>query len=361
MNPFIRIITLLLLASVFSCQSEVSQTGEKPDNGKVIINETAEKIDALLSSYHDSSKYNGTILVADQGELIYKAAFGVASVEKEFPMAPESQFYLASVAKQMTCMGIMILENEGKLDFDDKIRIFFPDLPSWADKVSVRNMMNHTSGIPDYYEMDVPRPGFTNDDVYQALLDVEKLDFPVASAYSYSNSAYVLLSMIIIEVSGQSYGEFMQKKIFEPLGMTNTLVYDQQTPEMPTRAIGYTKTFEIDDYQYFTTGGGGIFSNVEDVFKWDQALYTDQLIPNGKIQDAYQPATLTNDSLSYYGFGWRLDKDAPNLVQHSGSLNGFRTYIIRQLDTQTTIILLTNHTNTWLSDILNDIGKIIEN
>lgn len=346
----------------FACQQQSKVETEINTAGqKFIANETAKKIDALMQQHHMDAKYNGTILVADDGEVIYKAAFGIANIEAKIPMELSSQFYIASVAKQMTCMGIMILTEEGKLTYDDKISTFFPDLPDWADEVSVRNMMNHTSGIPDYYEMNVPRPGFTNDDVYEALLKVDTLDFPVGSDYSYSNSAYVLLSMIITEASGLSFGEFMEQKIFQPLEMGNSLVYDQSVPEMPKRAIGYTLDLKKDDYQFFTTGGGGIFSNIEDIFKWDQALYTDVLISQESLKEAYRPVKLTNDSLSYYGFGWRLDKEDPNIVQHSGSLNGFRTYIRRELDRKHTIILLTNHSNSWLSDIQEEIAQVLNN
>lgn len=317
------------------------------------------EIARLMAQYHEAAKFNGTALVAEKDHIIYRQAWGVADVEQGIPLEPTTQFYLASVAKQFTCMAIMMLEAEGKLSVDDYIRRFFPDLPVWADSVRLRHLMNHTSGIPDYYDLGIARPGFTNADVYDALLKVDKLDFTPNSQYAYSNSGYVLLSMVIERVSGQSFKQFMESRIFQPLNMKHSLVFDAQTPPIPGRAIGYTPDLKRDDYQFYTTGGGGIFSNVDDLFLWNRALYTDQLISQQKLQQAYTPATLADGTLSHYGFGWRIDPENPQVVQHSGSLNGFRTFIRREMDKQYCIILLTNHSNDWLEEIVMKLVDIL--
>lgn len=352
---FLRLILIFFAASfgLWACQP--ASAPSSPDEAS----SRRARIDSLLSAYHRLGQFNGTALVSDGQGMVYQTALGIGNVETEAPLEVESRFYLASVAKQMTCMAIMLLEDRDSLGFDDPIQRYFPSLPPWATEVTIRHMMTHTSGIPDYYEMDIPRPGFTNEDVFQALQQVESLDFPPGTDYAYSNSAYVLLSMIVDRASGMTFKQFMESQVFEPLGMEHSVVLDAASPPVTDRVLGYTLELEKDDYQYRTTGGGGIFSNVEDVYKWSQGLDAYTLLPAEKLLQAYEPVRLANDSLSYYGFGWRISKAVPGLVQHSGSLNGFRTFIRRQLDKKNCIILLTNHSNPWLSEIVDQVSNVL--
>lgn len=168
--------------------------------------------------------------------------------------------------------------------------------------------------------------GLNNDGVFELLVKQEALDFEPGSQFSYSNGGYVLLSMIVEKVSGEPFHEFMKTNIFTPLEMTSTLVYDKSEPTVAKRAIGYNMVGKLDDYEIFTTGAGGIYSNLDDLFKWDQALNSDQLVSPESLNEAYQPYVLSSADTSNYGFGWVIDQEN-NWVGHSGSLSGFRTYL----------------------------------
>lgn len=314
-----------------------------------------EEVDTYLSV----EGYNGSIAITEQGEILYQAAFGLRDLQTGDSMRVSTPFYLASVAKQITAMSILMLSERKVLSLDDSVSKYFPELP-YGDSVQVRHLLTHTSGIPDYYDMGVFEWGMTNDRVYQALLDRPRLDFSPGSAYDYSNSAYVLLSMIVAKASGVSYREFIRQEIFDPLDMKQSEVYDETRPEILNRAIGFDSARQGLDYDAYTTGGGGIFSNVTDMIKWERALYTDQFVSASTLREAYQPFQLSDGKLSYYGFGWRIDPEDPNHVFHSGSLVGFRTYMDRQLDQKRMILLLTNNSNENLEEIVEHLRSMVD-
>ncbi len=312
-------------------------TDSTVDTNSMIVS----NIDSLMNYTYENGLFNGTVLVSQNNEVIYRNSFGYADFDKKELLAPESSFYLASVSKQFTTMAVMILKERGKLSYDDKLSDYFPDFPDYADSITIRHMMTHTSGIPDHYRLNAYKAGLNNDDVYDILVKQKKLDFEPGSQYSYSNGGYVLLSMIVAKVSGQPFHEFMKTNIFTPLGMDNTLVYDRSEPEVTNRAIGYNANGKLDDYEIFTTGAGGLYSNIDDLFKWDQALNNDQLVSAETLNEAYQSTLLSSGDTSYYGFGWGMDQEK-KWVGHSGGLSGFRTYIRRYLDTGDAFVLLTN-------------------
>jgi len=319
-----------------------------------------KEIEDLMTQLHNNGQFNGTILVAEKGKVIYKAGHGYADYSAKRKLATSSPFYLASVSKQFTTMGIMMLKEKGKLSYDDVVTKYFPDFPAYAKSVTIRQMMHHTSGIANHYSLGIYRAGLNNDDVYQTLLKQKALDFEPETKYTYSNGAYVMLAMIIEKVSGQSLPEFMKENIFTPLGMDKTLVFDKATPEIKDRAIGYNPAWALEDYEIFTTGAGGLYSTVEDLLKWDQALYTDKLVSAAALEEAYTAATLKDGNSTGYGFGWRVMKkeSGGKVVNHSGGLNGFRTFLERDLEHQRTIILLTNNTNAYLPSILRELRNI---
>ena len=171
----------------------------------------------------------------------------------------------------------------------------------------------------------------------------QEADFDAGQKYQYSNSGYALLSMVIEKVSGHSYSQFLDANIFKALGMTNTLVFDDSQPEIKKRTIGFNDKGRKDDYNIFTTGAGGIYSNLDDLFKWEQSLYKPALISKETLQQAFTPFKLNNDSLSHYGFGWNIStEDSTTRYWHTGSLAGFRTYLERDIAYKNTIIFLTN-------------------
>ena len=302
-----------------------------------------EAIDSVLASHHQSGAFNGTALVAEDGKAIYRKSWGLAVAGVE--LQEEMPFYLGSLAKQFTAVAVLMTVQQQNLSLDQKIAAIFPELPDFTNEISIRHLLNHTSGLPDYYRLGKFVPGMTNEMVLQAMQDIDSLDFPAGNQYDYSNSGYVLLSMLVARVTGQSFNSFVTQNIFGPLGMSHSIVYDGTANSMSFRAIGHNSDGQIDDYNAFTTGGGGIFSQADDLLLWDQALYNSQLLDSASLQAAYSPVKLGSGEWSYYGFGWRLDQDNPHIVQHSGSLAGFRTYFYRNLQKRQTIILLSNFTN----------------
>ncbi|MDH5398579.1 MAG: beta-lactamase family protein [Cyclobacteriaceae bacterium] len=301
-------------------------------------------IDQLLEKNYADGHFNGVALVA-YGDTVYMKATGMSNHRANLNMKVDHVFYLGSLAKQFTGMAVMLLEADGKLAFDDKVVSYVPELPQFCSEITIRQLLNHTSGLPDYYEMGLFKSGMTNQMVVEGLRGISTLEFEPGTKYNYSNSGYVLLSVIIERVSGISYGRFLKDRIFVPLEMSHTIVYDTTRPRLPARALGFNSSGVLDDYNAYTTGGGGIFSNVKDLYAWVRALDKERILKMDKMEEAYRPVALPNDSTSWYGFGWMLDKKRPEIVMHSGSLVGYRTYLYRDRKTGTVVILLSNHSN----------------
>lgn len=318
----------------------------------------ADQIEALVTKGYHLGLFNGTILVVNEGEVIYKSALGYQDLETRTPLTLSSAFYLASVSKQFTTMAIMMLKEQGKLSYDDTLGEFFPEFPDYANTVTIRHMMTHTSGIPNHFSIISDTDGLTNKDVLEALIKQDSLLFQPGDRYSYSNGAYVLLSLIVAQVSEKPYHIFMDENIFDPLNMENTLVYDESGPDVSERTVGYTLFGDKNDYTLFTSGAGGMYTTVEDLYKWDQALYTETLVKIKTVKEAFTPFITNNDSTLSYGYGWVIKEDEKGkIVFHSGGLAGFSTYIERHLDQKNTIIFLNSRGTPlgWLSEGIRNI------
>lgn len=315
------------------------------------------KIDSLMNFCHSRGIFNGTILVAENKEIIYKNSFGYSDLATLEKLTPAHQFYLASVSKQFTATAAMILKERGLLSYEDKLSEYFSEFPDYSHKVTIGNLMTHTSGIPNHYRLIEPKTGLSNQDAFNKLVQVKELEFEPGTKYRYSNGGYILLAMIVEKVSGMSIHDFLEENIFNPLRMENTLVYDSDY-KLDKRVKGYNSYGYDDDYEFFTTGAGGIYSTVEDLYKWDQALYTNKIVSNETLEEAFAPYRLIDNSFTEYGFGWAINHKE-NIVSHGGALAGFRTYIERQLTDKNTIILLTNNGDAvrinQIRDALNSI------
>ena len=348
----VKIVLLLLTGSILF-------EGCKPAGRNVDNEDLAEKISVLVSQYHEKGTFEGTILVADSSGVIFKGAYGLANRERNIPLTIESQFYLASVSKQFTAAAILMLVQRGDIELDDRIHTNLPELPEIYQEITFRNLLNHTSGIPDYYNFAQLFPGFTNSDVLKSLTTVEELDFDPGTQYRYSNSGYVLLSTLVDRITGSSFANFLKENALQKAGLENTVIYDQYADEPEYRVRGYGSGGQLTDYTFRTTGGGGIFSNVEDLYKWHQTLSSYSLIKKDIMNLAYQPATLKNSDIEYYGFGWFIDPDDPAHVMHDGNLEGFRTLFDRQLDTGAVIVLLSNNSSEHLDQLTRKIRKLL--
>ncbi|WP_426092420.1 serine hydrolase domain-containing protein [Flavobacterium sp. DSR3-2] len=247
----------------------------------VAQNKTAE-LDKLMNQAHANGVFNGSILVAENGKVIYRKGFGYANKETKQLLKPEFCFDLASVSKQFTAMGIMILKERNKLSYDDKITKYFPEFPAFGKDITIRNLLNNTSGMP-LYQPFANKDNLTNAEILKIIEEREALDANIGERYVYNNAGYVMLGLIIEKVSNMSLAEFLKENIFKPLKMKNSLISDAPKIDLKNRALGYSVIGELDDYTVSHTGSTSLFSNVDDLFLWDQALYTEKLVSKKTI------------------------------------------------------------------------------
>jgi CubicO group peptidase (beta-lactamase class C family) len=308
----------------------------------------AGRIDAVFADMDQPQHPGAALLVIDRGKRLYSKCYGLADLETKRPITTDTSFYLASVSKQFTAMAIMMLAEQGRLRFDDRLPAFFPRFPSWGAEITLRQMLQHTSGMPQFADFIAPGGlfGLTNDDVLDRLMDVAAPAFPPGERFAYNGTAYALLASIAASVSGRSFAEFLKAGIFDPLGMKHSVVYDSSRPERHEPVCGYLKEdgrFTRWDYPFMPFGDGGLFSTPDDLFLWDQALNGERLVPRAALEQAFTSGT-TNDGTSIdYGFGWYTAHfPGRRHVAHGGTLGPYVNYIIRFLDIERTIIVLTN-------------------
>lgn len=288
------------------------------------------------------------IAVVREGQTVLEKAWGYADLDKKTPITADTAFDLASVSKQFAAMAIMLLEEEGKLAYDDPIAKYVPELAIY-DGVTIRHLMLHTGGLPDYYELIDTSSGMpANQDAARLLGRIAKADFGPGERYEYSNAGYDMLGPIVEAASGIRFAEFLRQRIFVPLGMEGSRVHDHTLPAIPNRARGYEPAeggFVLNDESPLNAivGSGSIFSTLKDLVRWDQALYTDNLVSAATLDLAFTSGTNNNGEPLDYGFGWRIDEYAGyKRLRHGGSWVGFRSHIARIPELRFTVIVLSN-------------------
>ncbi len=325
-----------------SCSSQKVFLSEDHIQGIVL------KLDSLIESKTDDKSPGYAAMIIKDSEIVYLKTAGFADIAAEKEIAQNTAFYLASLSKQFTAMAIMILYERGKLDFDDPIYKYFPDFPAYGKDIIIRNLLTHSSGLRDHYEVvGVDIDSLTNTDVWNILLNQDSLQFKPGAKMRYSNSGYVILAMLVERISARSFSRFLAENIFDPLDMNNTVVYDEKKPHVTNRGIGYVKdsigSFTKSDYSLSTTGAGGIYSTLEDLYKWDQTLYTEKLIKSETIAEAFSPFLTSDGTITNYGFGWMIDEyRGISYHYHTGSLKGFRNIILRIPEHRFTFVVLSN-------------------
>jgi CubicO group peptidase (beta-lactamase class C family) len=293
--------------------------------------------------------------VMRDGHIVKARGYGLADVELDVPVTPETVFQTGSVGKQFTAMAVMMLVQDGKVRLDDTITKYFPEAPAAWHDITVRELLTHTSGIPDYgAEENTMSKGvidfhkdYTEDELVR-IFAVLPLDFPPGSKWSYSNSGYVILGVLIHRVTGQFYGDVLQERIFKPLGMSATRIISE-ADIIPHRSSGYRLADGMLRNQQWvspslnTTADGALYSNVRDMAKWDAALYTARLLPPAALAAMWTPVRL-NDGTTYpYGFGWAVTSlNGHRVVLHDGAWQGFTMSIQRYLDDRLTVVVFTN-------------------
>ncbi len=319
-------------------------------------------IGGLMATLHERGQFDGAILVAARGNVVYRGAFGKANVQTGADFTPETPSDIGSVTKQFTAMSVMILSERQKLHYDDPVAKFIPELSSSPHLrlVTLRQLLNHTSGIPDYGDLDIDDSGLDQKGLISALLKKESLFAKAGWKYRYSNPGYALLGIVVERVSASKFGEFLQQEILQPAGMRDTFLYDSASKRTAQTAIGYGQFGQVDDASPTAIpGDGGMLSTADDLFKWDQALYADQLVRHSTLDEAFTPGRVEGGA-STYGFGWNIEDDnGSKYLWHTGSHAGFRAFIGRRLAGRVTVILLTNRGNSKRREINTAIESIL--
>jgi CubicO group peptidase (beta-lactamase class C family) len=316
-------------------------------------------IDSIFSEFIGGKTPGAAAMVIRDGEVIHQNGYGLADLDSGRTLSRTTPVRLGSVGKQFTSMAIMILEERGDLSYDDQVTRWVPELGRYPG-IRVRHLLQHTGGLPDYYEL--PREAFdavadSDGDPLTSNRDAVKIyetwgdpRFEPGDRYEYSNPGYEVLALVVERISGQTFGAFLAENVFEPLGMGTATVRERPELPFPNRAIGYRPDSEnggwVENDDHFLNGlvgSGGIYASLGDLYLWDQALYTDGLVTHETLNEAFSPTVLNDGSVSEYGFGWnvsgRLGRPA---VHHGGSWVGFRAAIIRFVEERVTVVVLSN-------------------
>ncbi|MEI2737400.1 MAG: serine hydrolase domain-containing protein [Chitinophagaceae bacterium] len=357
---------LLVAAIIISCNSS-SKDKKTEDDSLQYYPPTPQKLGKeefrnyyrQLSSFLDTAllkqNFNGGILIAKDGEVIYEKYTGKIDLRKKDSLSSTTAMHIASTSKTFTATAILRMVQEGKLSLDDSLQKFFPDFPYFS--ITVKMLLNHRSGLPNYlYFMSNNKWGIlpngkwnhqyaTNGDVLKMMYD--KRPDPTGTPgtrFNYSNTNYVLLAMIVEKISGIAFPAYMHQKIFEPLQMNNTYVFTLKDTLTATPSFSNNGTYWDYDFLDATYGDKNVYTTPQDLLKWDQALYTDQVIQKPLLDSAFAPYSFEKPSIHNYGLGWRLQllPNGKKVVYHFGKWHGSNAAFARLVDERVTIIILGN-------------------
>ena len=309
-----------------------------------------QTLDSLFAPYAAPGMPGAGVLVVKDGQVVVNRSYGLAVVETAVPTASETNYRLASLSKQFTATAIALLVRDGLLSYDTPVRTHLSNIPEYAREVTVRHLLTHTSGIPDYEDF-VPR-GQTEQvkdgDVPALLQQTDSMYFAPGSAYRYSNSGYALLALIVEKLSGQRYATFLHERIFRPVGMRGTVAREEGISTVANRAYGYSlrSGAVVRTDQSSTSavlGDGGIYSSLRDLIVWDRALDEGTLLTRAELERAWTAERLTDGTTTRYGFGWFTERENGWLrLSHHGETSGFTNFILKYPERRLTVLVLTN-------------------
>jgi CubicO group peptidase (beta-lactamase class C family) len=289
------------------------------------------------------------LLVSRGGQAVRAQGYGMANLELQVPVKPETIFQSGSVGKQFTATAIMMLVEDGKIHLDDPLTKYFPDAPASWKQVTIRELLSHTAGFTDYPRNFDMRKDYAEKDLLKIVEGIP-LAFPPGTKWSYSNLGFLTLGLVIHKVTGEFYGDFLQERIFHPLGMNSTRIMSE-ADIISDRAAGYVLVKgELKNQEWVsptlnTTADGSLYFNVIDLAKWDAALYTEKLLKRSSLEQMWTVTNLRNGqpNSGHYGFGWFIEtRNGHHVVEHGGSWQGFQTQISRYVDDKLTVVVLTN-------------------
>ena len=315
----------------------------------------SEKADALLAGLIKTNDPGLAVLVSQNGKILFEKGYGLADLEHQVPVTPQTSFRIASTTKPFTASAILKLQEEGKLSVNDKLSKYIPEFPR-GNEVTLRQLLTHTSGIHDYIQEPDILSRATNATTTEAIIEeIRKYpyDFDPGAKWSYDNSGYLLLGCIVEKVSGQSYRDFLRDHFFQPLGMTNTGVYRAHLG-LPHEAPGYslgTNGFEraLDSDSSWLGGAGALYSTVEDLYRWNEGVFNGRVLDAASLKAAFTPVKTKENQTDYdskgdgYGFGWMLFRHRGlREIAHGGGIPGFSSMLLRVPDKKFTVATLAN-------------------
>lgn len=326
--------TTLLLAACQPSRPDVSAARDP-----------AARAEALLADYQGNAP-GAALLVVRDGQALVRRGFGLAELETGRAVTPATSFRLASVSKQFTATAVLLLAQDGALSIEDPARRWLPELPASTEAITLRHLLSHTSGLLDYEDLMDPADArqVQDADVLALLARESGGYFAPGTGYRYSNSGYALLALIVERASGQRYADFLRERIFTPLHM-KSVAFEEGRSRVSERAFGYSRVdgrWQRTDQSTTSAvlGDGGIYASIDDLARWDAALYDERLLHEPWRSLAVTPATATDEpDVAFYGFGWRIQDD---MQWHSGETIGFRNVILRWPAQRLTVVLLTN-------------------
>lgn len=309
-----------------------------------------EKIDKIFTEFQKKDTPGVSIAVQNNGKLIYNKGFGLANLVSGEKILPQTNFRLASITKQFTAYSILLLENDNKISIEKSITEYFPELSHYANKITIKNVLQHTSGLLDYEDFvnKSDNVQLKDKDVLSILVNQDSLYFEPGTKHRYSNSGYAILALLIERVSNKSFANFLESRIFKPLQMNNTIAYEKGISEVVNRSLGYAKTDSgfVDSDQSLTSavlGDGGIYSSILDLLKWDDEINSPKLLPNKIFTEIFIKGKNVFGEEFDYGYGWRLDPYKNFIRQyHTGSTSGFSNIYMKLPSEGLTIIVLIN-------------------
>ena len=347
------VIALIIIPALLS--SLMKTSGDK-----------TEAMDALFQDYARPGVPGASVVVIDNGKVVFKKAYGLANLESKIAATTNTNYRLASVTKQFTAMAIMILAERKRLSYDDNLASFFPGFPEYGKQITVRHLLNHTSGIIAYEDVmdEKATVPLTDQDVLELMKRQDHTHFPPGSEFRYSNSGYVLLGLIVEKASGTSFPDFLRRNIFAPLKMDHTVLYqrDDRSDEAH-RAYGYSQRDDVfvrtdQSLTSSTRGDGTVYSSVSDLYKWDQGLRGTRLVKAETLKQAFTAGAKVDDDTGY-GFGWFIEnRRGLGTVWHSGNTIGCTQFIRRYLDRNFTIIVQANRSNAPLAPLADKIEEL---
>jgi CubicO group peptidase (beta-lactamase class C family) len=332
---------------------------------ELVSGPVGEQLDEYITKSHPL--FSGSILVARQGEVLLNKGYNYADWELEVPNSPNTKFRLSSITKPFTATLIMMMHERGLIDVEERICSYLPNCSTTWQPITIHQLLTHTSGIPEYTNLSNSIDNSRDPHDVVGLIDLfkdEPLNFTPGESYRYSNSNYILLGAIIEEVTRERYSDFLEQVILKPLDMVDSGL-DSHNQILKGRASGYqilgralVNAPYLDMTNAYATAD--MYSTVEDLYRWDQALYSNQLLNQESLEVMYTPYSGADGSGGEYGYGWQLrEYQDHRVVGHEGAINGFHTYIGRYLDDQVTIIVLSNIETDEILNIVKGMEEII--